>query len=337
MRVYFYSPLTTALVLRGGEVVEVKVPQEVVNVSWQIWEAVGLSLYCDVVLSRESNYIVNADVVFCPADTYIDVAYGIARQIGVPLVMEFISAPRLEPDEVWRKIFNYVKYVDGIVCVSPFVYRQWVKWLRENNLSHIPITYIPHGVNDLIASKVNIYRERKGYITISALFKHKRIDLLIKLFGLMLRDDLTIVGMGPEYRELLVLNRVYGEPAKFLGIVDEYTKFELLASSRAFVSATHSEQFFIPMVEANYMATPAIAYKQHVVYELHQFNPAVFWWEKEDEFIKLVEWFDTLDNDKVIEIGLRGRKYVEENNMTLTRRSKLLADFLREVVENRKR
>jgi len=322
----------TIRIRKGGDVTEFVFDTEFINWCWEIWEGIALSKYFDVTLVNVENVVLpnDFDLIYIPSDSCVEVAWEIAEKFNKPVVMQCISAPPREVDKHWRNVLKFIEsnHVLFLTCVSPFVCREWSRYLNEKDIDK-EVIYVPHGVNDIVANNVNVCpSSRSCYVTIAKLMPWKKVDVLIKTFGKLLRDDLLIIGDGPMRRELEKLNIIYLSPAKFLGVVDELTKFELLANAKAYVQASESEQFSIPVVEACYMATPCVVYRQDVVYEIHRDNPAVIFWENEDELVKAIEKIDSLSTNEINELGLRGRDWVVKQGMTLTQRSEKLANML---------
>jgi glycosyltransferase involved in cell wall biosynthesis len=101
-----------------------------------------------------------------------------------------------------------------------------------------------------------------GYVVLSELMPHKRIDLAIAAFN-ELRLPLTVVGNGPDARRL---RRMAGPTIRFTGRVGDTEAAELLSSARALV-VTATEEFGIAAVEAQAAGRPVIALREGGVRE----------------------------------------------------------------------
>jgi len=317
-----------------SEDVEVVYDFNMVNWCWEIWEGIELGKYLPTYIVYSGNLVIPSDfdIVYVPHDGLIEIGFEIAKNFNKPFVVQCISEPSKELDTHWLNVFKVIEsdYVPFITCVSPYVCRRWNEYFKQRGINK-EVIYIPHGVNNVIADKITICpSERTGFITIARLMPWKRVDTLIKVFGKMLRDDLIIIGDGPERRELEKLNILYLKPATFIGAVDDLTKFKLLANAKAYTQASIAEQFSLPPIEASYVATPSIVYKQHVVYEIHQDNPAVMFWETEEELEKIIEKIDNMEVKEINEIGLKGREWVIKKGFTLTQRTQKLVEILNE-------
>lgn len=93
-----------------------------------------------------------------------------------------------------------------------------------------------------------------GYVLLSALMAHKRIEVAIEAFN-ALRLPLLVVGEGPDEQRLRALA---GPTISFTGRVDDSRAAELLAGARAVV-VTSIEEFGIAAVEAQAAGRPVIA------------------------------------------------------------------------------
>jgi glycosyltransferase involved in cell wall biosynthesis len=101
-----------------------------------------------------------------------------------------------------------------------------------------------------------------GYLVLSELMRHKRIDVAIEAFN-RLRRPLVIVGNGPDERRL---RRLAGPTVRFEGRVSDARAAELFARSRALV-VTATEEFGIAAVEAQAAGRPVIALAEGGVHE----------------------------------------------------------------------
>ena len=97
---------------------------------------------------------------------------------------------------------------------------------------------------------------RSGFVTASRLVPYKRVDLIIEAFNRMPDRRLTVIGDGPQYKQLKAMA---GPNVTLL----KYQPFEVLREhmrhASAFVFAAE-EDFGIVPVEAQACGTPVIAY-----------------------------------------------------------------------------
>jgi glycosyltransferase involved in cell wall biosynthesis len=99
---------------------------------------------------------------------------------------------------------------------------------------------------------------RQGFLTASRLVPYKRIDLIIEAFNKMPDKQLTVIGDGPQFKQLKAMA---GPNVNLMG----YQPFDVLRqrmqSAEAFVFAAE-EDFGIVPVEAQACGTPVIAYNR---------------------------------------------------------------------------
>jgi len=95
-----------------------------------------------------------------------------------------------------------------------------------------------------------------GFVTLSRLVAHKRIDLVVEAFS-KLGLPLKIIGDGPERERI---QKRAAPNIEFLGYQPDETVAQLLANAGGFVCAAE-EDFGIAMVEAQAAGCPVIAYK----------------------------------------------------------------------------
>jgi glycosyltransferase involved in cell wall biosynthesis len=101
-----------------------------------------------------------------------------------------------------------------------------------------------------------------GYVVLSELMPHKRIDLAIAAFN-ELRLPLTVIGNGPDARRL---RRMAGPTIRFTGRVSDAEAAAHLSSARALI-VTATEEFGIAAVEAQAAGRPVIALREGGVRE----------------------------------------------------------------------
>jgi glycosyltransferase involved in cell wall biosynthesis len=99
-------------------------------------------------------------------------------------------------------------------------------------------------------------KREEYFVTLSRLFPHKRIDVVIEAFS-RLNLPLKIIGDGPERHSL---QRRASSNIEFLGFQPEERVSRLLEQARGLVCAAE-EDFGIAIVEAQAAGCPVIAYK----------------------------------------------------------------------------
>ncbi len=154
-------------------------------------------------------------------------------------------------------VLNYVRMwdrlaaerVDSYSCNSETTRRRIDKFYDKK----AEVIYPPVYVDDfqpVTPSEVGDY-----YLCLSRLVPYKRIDIAVEAFR-RLDLPLTIAGDGPQLRQL---KRIAGPKTRFLGLVGEEQKRELLSHCKALVFPGR-EDFGIVPVEAQASGRPVIAY-----------------------------------------------------------------------------
>lgn len=102
----------------------------------------------------------------------------------------------------------------------------------------------------------------EGYVVLSELMPHKRIDVAVRAFT-DLGLPLTVIGKGPDSRRL---QRLAGPTVSFAGHLEDAEVARRLATARAMV-VTATEEFGIAAVEAQAAGRPVIALRDGGVRE----------------------------------------------------------------------
>lgn len=94
------------------------------------------------------------------------------------------------------------------------------------------------------------------YVVVSRLVSYKRVDLIVRAFGLMPEKKLIVIGDGPE---LVNLQKLSGSNIEFLGCRTDSEVADYLSRAKALVFAAN-EDFGITPVEAQAAGTPVVAF-----------------------------------------------------------------------------
>ncbi|HSI36630.1 MAG: glycosyltransferase family 4 protein [Phycisphaerae bacterium] len=97
---------------------------------------------------------------------------------------------------------------------------------------------------------------RSGYVTASRLVPYKRIDLVVEAFNRMPDKRLTVIGDGPQYKQLKAMAK---PNVRVLGHQPFESLLAHMRGAEAFVFAAE-EDFGIVPVEAQACGTPVIAF-----------------------------------------------------------------------------
>lgn len=96
------------------------------------------------------------------------------------------------------------------------------------------------------------------YVVVSRLVSYKRVDLIVRAFGLMPEKKLLVIGDGPELDNL---KKMSGTNIEFLGRRQDCEVADHLSRAKALVFAAN-EDFGITPVEAQAAGTPVVAFGQ---------------------------------------------------------------------------
>jgi glycosyltransferase involved in cell wall biosynthesis len=187
--------------------------------------------------------------------------------------------------------------------VMPIVYRQ-VPFITISQSSRQELATI--GINPEKCSVVycglnhGLYRpggaktQRPSLIYLGRLMRYKRVDMLIRFMGPILKECpdavLHVVGHGPAGAELAQMVDQCGlaEHVILHGFVSEDDKVHLLQQAWALVIASMNEGWGLVAVEAHACGTPAIAFNVPGLCEAVGCPDAGMLVESEDEFVQAV-------------------------------------------------
>lgn len=138
----------------------------------------------------------------------------------------------------------------------------------KQNYSARTIVRIPNGIDSTVVTSVSRepIRDREyDFVTVGRLVRIKRLEVLIEALALMKRlnkwtGKAAIIGEGPLRAELesRVAELGLGSQVAFLGMIDEPTKYRVLADSKIFVLPSEREGFSIATLEAMGVGLPAV-------------------------------------------------------------------------------
>ncbi len=156
---------------------------------------------------------------------------------------------------------NASKNVDQFIANSKEVKKRIEKFYRRDAI----VIYPPVSVPSVVQTSNSKLQTSNFYVAGGRLARAKGIDVIVKAFnknGLILKIfGKGFAGYGEELKNKAKKNM------EFLGEVNDERKFELLASAKAYIFASHDEDFGITPVEAMGVGTPVIAFKSGGVKE----------------------------------------------------------------------
>lgn len=329
MKIAYVAGVRISPVLRGGSI---DVTGEPLNFMWEWRDAVGLASLGHEVhwVDGTAPYRQVPDIVFCASDRQGGFAVSIAQHHRVPCVLQQISSTPDYRDEVWDNIKAAMKMADALTGVSPVVVRGIRRWMATEKVEK-PVHLVPHGIDvDLADAVADQGAHREGYLFLGALFGHKRVDVLIRVFA-RLGLHLYILGDGPERVGLEALARVQNAPVTFLGALSEEGKFRWLSRVKALVAASEGEQFWIPGGEAMACRTPVVARRLPDVVDTY--GDSVVWWDTEEELENAVTRIERMSWDKLDAAGRMVRSWLGNSGLSLRDRSKKLLQIFEVLTE----
>jgi glycosyltransferase involved in cell wall biosynthesis len=208
----------------------------------------------------------------CQYDLVVSFSYAVAHGVRVKNGTRHLAYTYTPMRYAWSNI-----NIDGTHSrknlVLNLLLKQFRAWDKRAAARVHEIAAISHGIAGLIRSAYEreaqvIYppveverfssnRKRGEYfVTLSRLFPHKRIDVIVEAFS-RLNLPLKIIGDGPERRRL---QRGATPNIEFLGFQSEENVALLLEHARGLICAAE-EDFGIAIVEAQAAGCPVIAYK----------------------------------------------------------------------------
>jgi glycosyltransferase involved in cell wall biosynthesis len=131
------------------------------------------------------------------------------------------------------------------------------------------------------------------FITVTRLFAHKRVDLIVEAFT-KLGLPLVVIGAGPEGQHLA---KIAGPNVHLLGYQPDQALAAWLGRARAFVCAAE-EDFGIAMIEAQAAGCPLIAYYGGGAAEIICEDQTGLFFQKQtvDSLVQAVQRFERLDH-----------------------------------------
>lgn len=189
-------------------------------------------------------------------------------KLNIPLVLtEHHSAMNQKPlDEYYKKmgLLTYSR-MHKVIAVSEHLANN----IKEN--FNVEVDVVPNVLDlkhfDCSIYNRNIIKEGFTFISVGGLHKIKRMDVLIKSFCTVFKDNrnvrLCIFGEGPERSKLqkIVDDYEMKEQVLLMGLVNRNVIAEQMSKSDCFVLVSESETFGVAYIEALAMGLPVIASK----------------------------------------------------------------------------
>ncbi len=231
-----------------------------------IFRSLDLSSYDVVITSAAGTYtspnyvglgLKTTLICYCHTPPRYLYGYKTANDWDSNPLRKFLKIIGMIPMHFLRLLdFKGAQYPDYFIANSEEVKARIEKFYRRDSVVINPPVDLP-GVKGI----------KKGnyYVTGGRMARAKGTDIVIEAFnknGKKLKVfGKSFAGFGEE------LEKIAGKNIEFVGEVTDLEKFELMASAKAFISASFDEDFGITPVESMAVGTPVIAYRSGGVKE----------------------------------------------------------------------
>lgn len=243
--------------------------------TFQIWMAIKIPL----ILKKEPTF----DIVHHFGNFGNRTSFNLTLILGIFKNLPFVFGPLEEEvktsDNNWGWISNTEKQI--LKFADKFIFKKLVKKTLQKSsvvvcqgqaaLEYYKKIYqreyliIPPGIENIENIKINPKGENVNLITIGALNKLKRMDLIIKVFKNLNKSypnlTLKIIGTGPEKENLekLILNSQLDKSVKLMGHISPNAVKAELAKGDIYINAALYESFGQAMLESMSFSIPIVA------------------------------------------------------------------------------
>lgn len=229
---------------------------------------INFTLPFRLLLFRHDVYTV-AGIDFITAIQFI-VTFFISKVRGCPFILidEFIETSwysQVHPfKKKFRDIFSsiFYKYIDAFVAWN----KKAAQYMEKQGVPQERIFIGPPFYPKEFLKEVNVsretspFQERTVVFTVSYLLPRKGIDILIKAFKELKRDDTTLIIAGKGKYETKLKTLARGDSRiKFLGYVDGVDKARYYKWADIFVLPTLWDPWGVVVNEAMYFGLPIIS------------------------------------------------------------------------------
>ncbi|MDR1707419.1 MAG: glycosyltransferase [Prevotella sp.] len=189
------------------------------------------------------------------------------ENIGINVVKNIHIYPKYNYDKIGDNLFE--SYLDAINAMDGTSKPEKIVANSQYTAKYLEKVY-GHKIKDVVHPGVNpetfanLPMDSNLFVTISQLWPHKRVNLLIEAISLTNGTQLFIIGSGPEKEKLEAIARDLGVKDRVF-FLSGLTNFELrmvLARACAFLFSAINEPFGIVVLEAMAAARPVIAVNQ---------------------------------------------------------------------------
>ena len=168
-------------------------------------------------------------------------------------------------EKLKRKEIKVINKINHPVCTVSDPYRKFIinKHFSKKILKKISVI-------ELGIKKFNKISKKKfkpnSLIYVGSLETRKNIFFLLKLFNKLYKLDqnykLTIIGDGPDKKELIKYKNKNNLPIKFLGNKNQKEIFNELCKHEIYIHTSTKESFSLSLLEAKFLGLLTVAYKK---------------------------------------------------------------------------
>lgn len=177
----------------------------------------------------------------------------------------------------------------------------------------------------------SINEKSKVIISMGRMHNVKGFDILIDAFSQVLKqfDDIILFIAGKDFGERKNIEHLINEVGLcrrvfLVGFIEGEEKWEFLKNADVFALPSHHENFGMVYGEALAAGTPIIASKNTPWQDVEKYNCGKWVENTPDKFAEAIT--EILNSDNV-QMGLNGRKYIQENFSW----EKIAVDFKRQI------
>ena len=179
----------------------------------------------------------------------------------------------------YKMHYRSYKRADRIVCISDYAAQSFEKFLKSPKQKIVSIPLAPVLPSRLADDSILLDVEKPYIFYIGGTDSRKNIQDIVSAFNIACGrgNKLSLVLAGNEFSEVnkipdtagrnAIIESPYRDSIYLKGFVTDTQKNALYQHAHAFIFASHSEGFGLPVVEAMSMSCPVIAYNNSSIPE----------------------------------------------------------------------
>ena len=242
-----------------------------------------------------------------------------------------------------QKVFNGLLRVvmrrsKCIFTPTEFVRQDLAKFFGKKYLSKIHTTHLAGEIPDEAPEVIERFESKPFLFFVGNAFPYKNIWRIIEAFGELSKDypDLQLLLAGKKdsfYEELEKRTLARGiKNVHFLGFISDGEKRWALQNAQAFVTASYSEGFCMPVLEAMIEGSPVVSSNASCLPEVVGDAGLLFNPDSSDD---LVEKLDSLLSDEALRQDLIAKGKAHAGGFSWKKMVKQVHCIYRDVLENK--